>query len=81
MTALSVATAGKLTNARTIGISGAVTGTATNFDGTGNITIPTTAIDVSKANAGTLAIARGGTGKTTWTAFGIVYASAKNTLG
>ena len=81
LTALTVATAGKLSNSRTIAISGAVTGTATSFDGTTNITIATTALDVSKANTGTLAIGRGGTGQTSWSAYGIVYASAANTLG
>lgn len=57
--------ASKLTTARTIGISGAVTGTATAFDGTKNITIPITALDVSKATTGILAVARGGTGQST----------------
>lgn len=44
----SVKSAGVLTNARTIAISGAVTGTATEFDGSKNITINTTSIDGSK---------------------------------
>ena len=61
----NTATATKLATARSIGISGGATGTATSFDGTANITIPVTALDVSKANAGTLAVARGGTGQTT----------------
>lgn len=60
----SATKAGQLTTARTIAISGGATGTATSFDGTANITIPVTALDVSKANAGTLAVARGGTGAT-----------------
>ena len=38
------ATATKLSTARTIALSGAVTGTATAFDGSGNITIPVTAL-------------------------------------
>lgn len=59
--------AATLTTARTIAISGAVTGTATSFNGGANITIPTTALDVSKATAGTLAVARGGTGTTNLT--------------
>ena len=63
-TATTASKANQLTTARTIGISGAVTGTATSFNGTGNITIPITALDVSKATAGTLPIARGGTGRT-----------------
>lgn len=52
----------KLATARSISISGGATGTATNFDGTVPITIPITALDVSKSNAGILAVARGGTG-------------------
>lgn len=44
----SVKSAGTLTTARTIGISGAVTGTATKFDGSKNITIDTTSVDGSK---------------------------------
>lgn len=57
-------TAGTLSTARTIGISGGATGTATSFNGGSNITIPVTGLDVSTANAGTLAVARGGTGVT-----------------
>lgn len=61
----SAQTAEKLKTARTIGISGGATGTATSFDGSGDIAIPVTALDVSKATAGTLPVARGGTGATT----------------
>jgi hypothetical protein len=56
-----------LQTARTIAISGNVTGTATSFDGSGNISIPVTAINVDAASAGTLATARGGTGQTSYT--------------
>lgn len=42
------ATATKLATARTIALSGAATGTATSFDGSGNITIPVTSLDASK---------------------------------
>lgn len=58
-------TATKLATARGIGISGAVTGAAVSFDGSAAITIATTAIDVSKATAGVLPVARGGTGNAT----------------
>lgn len=61
----NAATATKLATARTIGISGGATGTATSFNGSANITIPVTALDMSKATAGTLPVARGGTGNTT----------------
>ena len=42
--ASTATTATKLATARTIALSGAVTGTATAFDGSGNITIPVTAL-------------------------------------
>jgi hypothetical protein len=56
-----------LQTARTIAISGGVTGTATSFNGSANISIDATAINVGTATAGTLAVARGGTGATTLT--------------
>ncbi|HCV3108651.1 TPA: phage tail protein [Acinetobacter baumannii] len=40
--------AAKLTTPRTIALSGAATGTATNFDGSANISIPVTSLDASK---------------------------------
>lgn len=43
-------TASKLETPRTIAISGAVTGTATSFDGSKNISIPTTAVDGTKVS-------------------------------
>ena len=59
------ATATKLAAARYIGLSGGATGTATLFDGSSPITIPVTALDVSKVTAGTLSLANGGTGAAT----------------
>lgn len=60
--AKNVATAKTLATARTIGISGAVTGTATSFDGSADISIVTTAVDgatvtgtVEKAKSATIA--------------------------
>lgn len=47
-TATTATKAIQLTTARTIAISGGVTGTATAFNGTANITIPVTAVDASK---------------------------------
>lgn len=55
----NASSATKLQTARTIAISGGATGTSTSFDGSANITIPVTALDVSKATAGTLSTARG----------------------
>lgn len=46
----TAANATKLATARTIALSGAVTGTATSFDGSSNITIPTTSVDGSKVS-------------------------------
>lgn len=54
----SHAKADGLTTARTIGLSGGATGTATSFDGTANITIPVTALDASKISSGTININR-----------------------
>lgn len=54
----NVASATKLQTARTIAISGAVTGTATSFNGSANIAIATTAIDGSKISTGTIPAAR-----------------------
>ena len=45
------ATATKLAAKRTIALSGAATGTATGFDGSGNITIPVTALSPSAIRA------------------------------
>ena len=47
----NAATATKLATARTIALSGAATGTATSFDGSGNITIPVTALSPSAIRA------------------------------
>ena len=47
----NAATATKLATARTIALSGAATGTATGFDGSGNITIPVTALAASAIRA------------------------------
>lgn len=56
--------ANQLATSRTISITGGATGTATGFNGTQNISIPVTGLNMGNANAGTLAIARGGTGMT-----------------
>ena len=61
----------KLQTARTIGLSGAATGTATSFNGTQNITIPVTSLDASKltgtASINTTGNARTATSATTAT--------------
>lgn len=63
----NAASASKLETARTIELSGAVTGTATSFDGSGNITIPVTSVDASKVT-GTLIINTTGNASTATTA-------------
>lgn len=76
----NAATATKLTTGRTIAISGAVTGTATSFDGSGNISIPITALDVGAATTGILAVARGGTGTNSATGTGSLVLSNAPTI-
>ena len=63
-TAATATAASKLSAKRTIAISGGVTGTATGFDGSGNITIPVTAVSPSYLSAA-VPITKGGTGATT----------------
>ena len=55
--------ASQLENARTIALSGGATGTATNFNGSANITIPVTSLDATKLS-GKVAIGNGGTNAT-----------------
>jgi hypothetical protein len=47
-----------LSTPRTIAVSGQVTGTATAFDGSGNISIPITTLSATNLNAGTVPTAR-----------------------
>ena len=62
-------TATRLQTARTIGLSGAATGTATSFDGSANITIPVTSLDASKLT-GTASINTTGNASTSTTCTG-----------
>ncbi len=60
----NASTATTLQNARTIAISGDITGTATSFNGSANISIPITDINIGgSAVTGTLNLARLGTGR------------------
>ena len=61
---LVAAKAAILNTARTIALSGGATGTATEFDGSANVTIPVTALDPTKLSAA-VGIAKGGTGAVT----------------
>ena len=76
----SAKTAEKLSTARTIALSGGVTGTPTEFDGSANISIPVTGLDMSKATAGTLPVARGGTGATSLSSITVGKAGSASTL-
>ncbi|WP_063569192.1 phage tail protein [Achromobacter ruhlandii] len=58
----------KLSTARNVSITGGVTAPAKSFDGTGDIALDVTEIDVSKANKGMLPVARGGSGLASATA-------------
>ncbi|WP_334168282.1 phage tail protein, partial [Achromobacter mucicolens] len=58
----NAATATKLATARSFSITGGATAAAVNFDGSGNVTLNVTALDVSKATLGILPVARGGMG-------------------
>ena len=62
-------TATRLQTARTIGLSGAATGTATSFNGTANITIPVTSLDATKLT-GTASINTTGNASTSTTCTG-----------
>ncbi len=61
----NAATATKLATARSFSISGGATAAAANFDGSGNVVLNVTGLDMSKATAGTLGVVRGGTGLAT----------------
>lgn len=58
----NAATATKLATARSFSIAGGATAVAANFDGSGNVVLNVTGLDMSKATAGILGVARGGTG-------------------
>ena len=69
----NASSASKLATARTIGITGVVTGTATEFDGTKNISIDATKLNIEDTGiTGELPIAHGGTGRTDGKAVGLV---------
>ncbi|MFF7398899.1 hypothetical protein ACFZAI_20775 [Achromobacter sp. NPDC008082] len=61
----NAATATKLATTRLFSLTGGATAGGVSFDGSGNVALNVTALDVSKANAGTLPVARGGTGVAT----------------
>ena len=61
----NAATATKLATTRLFSVTGGATAGGVSFDGTGNVALNVTALDVSKATAGTLPVARGGTGVAT----------------
>lgn len=78
--AATAGAAAKLSTPRTIALSGGATGTATAFDGSANITIPITGLNMSNANAGTLPVSRGGTGATSLSSITVGKAGSASTL-
>jgi len=64
----NAATATKLATTRLFSVTGGATAGGVSFDGSGNVALNVTALDVSKATAGTLPVARGGTGVASVTA-------------
>lgn len=64
----NAATATKLATTRLFSLTGGATAGGVSFDGSGNVALNVTALDVSKATAGTLPVARGGTGVASVTA-------------
>lgn len=75
-----VSSAKKLEIPRTIAISGGATGTATAFDGSTNITIPVSGLDMSKAKVGVLPVTYGGTGETSLSSITVGKAGSASTL-
>lgn len=72
----------KLATARTIGITGVVTGTATAFDGSKNISIDATKLNIEDTGiTGELPIAHGGTGRTDGKAAALVTARTISLTG
>jgi len=55
----------KLETARNVSITGGATATATRFDGTQDLELEVTSLNMDKAKDGVLAVARGGTGLST----------------
>ncbi|MGO4402184.1 pyocin knob domain-containing protein [Achromobacter sp. PAB15] len=61
----NASTSTKLATTCQFSVTGGATAGGVSFDGTGNVALNVIALDVSKATAGTLPVARGGTGATT----------------
>lgn len=76
----NAATATKLATGRSFSITGGATAAAVNFDGSGNVILNVTALDVSKATLGTLPVARGGTGVNTVPAGSYLTGNGTNAL-
>lgn len=76
----NAATATKLAAPRSFSISGGATAAAVNFDGSGNVILNVTALDVSKATLGILPVVRGGTGLNAVPAGSFLSGSGTNAL-
>ncbi len=81
VTALNATSSTTLTTARTIAISGVATGTATSFNGSANITIPVTSLDLTNAGmSGILGVDHGSTGQSAYAIGDMLYASGTTAL-
>jgi hypothetical protein len=76
----NAATATKLAAPRSFSIAGGATAAAVNFDGSGNVILNVTALDVSKATLGILPVARGGMGLNTVPAGSFLSGNGTNAL-
>ncbi len=73
MSAQTALVANKLTTARTFSISGAVTATGVSFDGSNNVTLTT-------SYNSTVPVNKGGTNKTSWNQYRLLYADTTSSL-
>ncbi|WP_434642534.1 hypothetical protein [Achromobacter piechaudii] len=76
----NASTATKLASTRLFSVTGGATAGGVSFDGSGNVALNVTALDVSKANSGTLPVARGGTGAGALTAGAYVVGAGTGAL-
>jgi len=69
-----------LQTSRNFEISGGATASAVSFNGSGNVNLSVTGLNVSTANAGTLAVDRGGTGQTSLTLNNVILGNSTSAV-
>lgn len=79
--AATAGTADYLSNSPTFHLMDGAVSTPVAFDGYNSVTIAVSQLNANYMTAGILGVAYGGTGKTSWTQYALVYASATNALG